>query len=569
VARRAGLVLLLVVVVMATAGGWAGSASAYSGGPNSPMTDPANKALVKSLLRNFGTNPSTAPWNNSATSAASTAAQVESGLTASRGAAGVMPKLAKIPALLAIASAGYVGWQIGSPLGGFVYKKITGDTYGGSTTGLTITDIKWISCGTAIGSTSACSATIGSNSNFFGGGTAPNGYYFRYTTVKYIHCDPTGITTCGVASPGSAAGTVSSSLQATAGQYERQDTNMGNGTCGSTNPFANCVIFWRTPRQMAAAMKVEQSNATGYNSAVVKQDDSAFAQPSSTSDAELEAGLDAIGGYDSTTGSANEEAAADAINYAVDPGWSPGDTEPDPTFAPFALPQPLSTETYAQYVTRLRERGWLGTLTVEPASALESGADPASEYAAAPLHAPAGVLVSGPDPIVWVFDVGAPTPGDRPDPTWPDNPPQVPTASTGITIKEKPGSSVFPPGGGGGGDCDCDVAALDFGPLADIDPGDSFPFGVFGFVGDVFGPFNVSGDAPVFDFTLDCPGLADCDTYEFGPVDLDVMDGYMTIVRGLLAVILWIGAVWLVAVKLLGFKAGGDLTDGVDDGSVA
>jgi hypothetical protein len=255
--------------------------------------------------------------------------------------------------------------------------------------------------------------------------------------------------------------------------------------------------------------------------------------------------------------------ARDFINWIINPGYGL-------TPSTFTLPAPEWGETVEAYRTRLQAAGYLGTITL-----LEATGETAIPELG--TSAPIKIQVTGtgtgtylmPRPVA-PYD----PPGDAEHP-WPSPAPELPNDGVpgdGITITHN-GPDIPPyigdPGSPGDPDCPCTVAALDFGPLSGIDTGDSFPFGVFGFVGDVFGPFNVAGDAPVFDFTLDCPALAGCDTYEFGPVDLDVMDDYMTIVRGLLTVLLWIGAVWLVAVKLLGFKAGGDLTDGVDDGSVA
>jgi hypothetical protein len=44
------------------------------------------------------------------------------------------------------------------------------------------------------------------------------------------------------------------------------------------------------------------------------------------------------------------------------------------------------------------------------------------------------------------------------------------------------------------------------------------------------------------------------------------LDTYMGYWRDLVSFILWAGGIWLVATKLLGFKAGGDVTGAMDDG---
>jgi len=85
---------------------------------------------------------------------------------------------------------------------------------------------------------------------------------------------------------------------------------------------------------------------------------------------------------------------------------------------------------------------------------------------------------------------------------------------------------------------------------------------------DVTEWFYVPPEAPVFSFTI--PDVAVLGTtytvaapYE---VDLDVMSGYMAIIRSLMSVAMWIGAVYWLAVRLLGFNAGGDPGEAVDDG---
>jgi len=529
------------------------SASAYSGGPNTPINNPANLQQVKSLLRNYG-NANPAPYGtNAATGSAATAAEVESGLTLARGRAAILPRVSTFSlGILAMAAAGYTGWKIGSPIGGWVYKRITGETYGGSTSSLTLSQVRWVNqSGT-------------SRSGFFGGNTMPtNSWALSPTANSDSYSCGTLATVCPAGLRTQFSAFIAASIMPLNWGQEEQHTG-GNGNCSSITPTAGCAIYWLSNAQFEKNVNVSSDTAAGYAAAALQRDASTWAPPATTSDAETQEAIDSIGGNDSTTGTKAQEAAVGAINHVIDPNWGIGEPAPPPIiFTPFAIPEPDGTMTYQQYVATLRARGWLGTLTIEPASALEAAADPASAYALAPLHAPAGVLVSG-NPIVWWFDVGAPTPGDHPDPSWPDNPPHIPTANTPVTIKEKPGTSVFPPPSGGGG-CDCTIPSIDFGPLADIDVGDAFPFGVFGWIGDIFDPFNVTPDAPVFNFDVSCPDLAPCETVAFGPVDLEVMDDYVADVKLLLSVLLWIGAVWLLAVKLLGFHAGGDLGEAADD----
>jgi hypothetical protein len=167
--------------------------------------------------------------------------------------------------------------------------------------------------------------------------------------------------------------------------------------------------------------------------------------------------------------------------------------------------------------------------------------------------------------MVWVYDAaGSPLHGDRPNPEWPDNPPHVGSASTGITIKEKPVTSVLPPpsGGGGGG------GSIDFSPITDLDPGCKFPYGLFCYAQDVTGWFDVSPDAPEFTFTINGGEIGGHAIAGGGGYDVDLgdtgLDGYMAIWRTLLSIALWVGAVWMLASRLLGLNLG-DPGEAVDD----
>jgi hypothetical protein len=562
--RRLGLLLVLVVVLVAAAGAWADRADAYSGGPNSPMTNPANLARVKSLLRDVATNPS--PYGtNTATGSAATAAEVETGLTAARSATGVLPAMGVLGGTLAVAAAGYTGWQIGTFAGGRIYKKLTGETYGGSLANLTLTGVKW-NCYNG-GSTWRGCTSSNSNTQFFNQGTAyPPGWYL----AKIEGSGGEGFCSVGFTTCQANAQTQFSALAATfagvSGTIEFAD-NPGApaGTCQTiyVTPYANCALLRRTQKQYERALKIEQSTASAYASAALKKDSSSFQEPATSSDADVQAGLDEIGANDGATGSPSEEAAADAINHALDPGWSHGDGSPN--FTPFILPQPQPSETYTAYAARLRAAGWLGTLTATAETTLEATASAGTAYQLAPLSAPTAITISGLSPVL-VYD---PANGHLPTPEWPDNPPHVPTATTPITIRYKPPSSVWPPDGGGSGSCDCTVEPLDFSPLSGITTGDSFPFGFIGFAGDVVGHFDVSPETPEFDFVInggEIGGHAISGGGDYN-VSLDVMDTYMGWIRTLLSVILWIGAVYLLATRLLGFGAGGDPGEAADEGT--
>lgn len=132
----------------------------------------------------------------------------------------------------------------------------------------------------------------------------------------------------------------------------------------------------------------------------------------------------------------------------------------------------------------------------------------------------------------------------------------TPTPTTTVTVEP----TVAPAPG-------TDETDLDFTPVTDIDFGCKFPYGFTCYAVDVTEWFNVSPDAPSFSFELDDfdTPIGDVSLGTYGPVDLNILDEYMVIWRALLSVVLWIGAVYWIAVNFLGFRAGGDPGAAMDD----
>lgn len=251
----------------------------------------------------------------------------------------------------------------------------------------------------------------------------------------------------------------------------------------------------------------------------------------------------------SYSGCANAGADADSGSGTV--VIPPPTITPGTTFVPFVIPMPLPGETYADYTERLRAKGWLGTLTLT-SSSLDTTAVSGSAYATAELDSVTKVSVS-PYTGTSVVPLYA---TDGSTAAWPANAPTVTTAQTGIHLEFKPPGSIFPPPPPSG---------VDFGPLTALDPGCKFPYGFVCYAQEVTGWFNVTPDAPVFNIAITVPALAGGGTLNYGPVDLAVIDSYMTVWRTLLSIVLWIGAVYFVATRFLGFQAGGDPGEALDD----
>lgn len=212
--------------------------------------------------------------------------------------------------------------------------------------------------------------------------------------------------------------------------------------------------------------------------------------------------------------------------------------------ATYVLPAPLPNETATAYRTRLQALGHLGTITLteglltegygplSPTRITVTQTSPASTRVFDPLTIPAGTVVK--------------------------------TDAT-IQIRHNPATASEVPTEGGGVP---DAPALDFSPITEIDWGCKFPVGFVCYAIDVSEWFNVTPDAPVFALGDVCVTPPAGGELCAGPytVDLNVMDDYMSLLRSLMSVALWIGTVYLLATRLLGFRAGGDPGEAVDEG---
>lgn len=286
--------------------------------------------------------------------------------------------------------------------------------------------------------------------------------------------------------------------------------------------------------------------------------------------AECEAALDALGHTGTRTVIVQDFAGADVTQPAdavvnTFPSGATVDTpfaetveifiNPAEEDMPIELPEPLPGETYAAWLVRLQALGYVGTVTLVTLSE-ELGVPELGPSAPVTFRIPA----IGTTPIVTINLPGGWTvPGPRVAPNTDIEVWNNPTTYPPVDPSTVPPPTGGPPGG---------VPGLDFTPVTGIDWGCKFPFGFICYATDVTGWFNVAADAPVF--TLAIPAVdvlgtsydCDCD-YE---VDLSNMDGYMSLIRGLMSVAMWVGAVYFLATRLLGFNAGGDPGEAVDEG---
>jgi hypothetical protein len=138
---------------------------------------------------------------------------------------------------------------------------------------------------------------------------------------------------------------------------------------------------------------------------------------------------------------------------------------------------------------------------------------------------------------------------------------------TTITITQNPpGMPVVPEPT----DSSCNCPPLNFGPLTALDVGSKFPFGIFVYASAIIGNFNVSPQAPDFNLTAQATGMnghnlnAPYDV-NLGGTRMGWLDTYMGYWRTLLSFCMWVGAIWFVGSRLLGFHGTGDPGGGVDE----
>lgn len=218
-------------------------------------------------------------------------------------------------------------------------------------------------------------------------------------------------------------------------------------------------------------------------------------------------------------------------------------TSPLP-WTPIYLPQPFPGETTETYAERLRSKQWLGAIVA---------VDDSMGY---PAGSPATQLAPG---TVTKLTVGTTTvnlysPSTGQPVAWPLTPPQISTSTTPVTVTAVP--ATYTPSAGGG----IHMPTISFAC--------QFPFGFICWAQDVTAWFNVTPQAPNFDFTIPDQTVGG-HTYHVGShydVNLNIMDSYMSTFRSILSVVLWVGGIYWLAVKLLGFHPGGDPGEAIDEG---
>jgi hypothetical protein len=249
---------------------------------------------------------------------------------------------------------------------------------------------------------------------------------------------------------------------------------------------------------------------------------------------------------------------------------------PDPM--PIQIPEPLPFETYLEYILRLQLLGLVGSAT--EANWEDGDPELGPDMVLAPSLVPVALG------YVWPNNVQLEDPEYLPSPV-PQNDPDIPDVeftynpTTWPEIGD-PESPAFPdpsippptappfndPNYDPAGNCSGYLRATpNWKPLTELNVGSRFPFGVVTYLAGVLSVLLVTPDAPVFEFSFELAAVgnfAGADQLEYR-VDLDVLDPYMTVIRTIISVLIWIGGLWYLGSALLGFRAAGDIGDGYEE----
>lgn len=354
----------------------------------------------------------------------------------------------------------------------------------------------------------------------------------------------------------------------------RTDTH----ACGASGSGKTCMVLWMTATAMAARFHPasalqnytsqpfsltdtcgtcgDASFADGSSDAVATQTDIV----SNTSPAGKATIIHEI--YPNVPSTVT--APSPTLPGGLDDPWNPGvQPSPSPAGEPavesppatFTLPAPLATETYTQYLTRLQVQGYVGTLTDHT---LPSGfEDPTRERGKVSRTTPSpGTTIAVGDPVATY---------SNPDPCSSGCAPDGSTTSTG---GGEPGG-VPPPDNGGNPSSCCPHNSLNFNfPITCTS---HFPCGLFTWAFGVITIFDVAPAAPdtaAFGSGLTVQAGSGAHVPSAHPhfdVSMSYFDSYMATIREILSWLMWIGATWFLASKLLGFKATSDVGEAMDE----
>lgn len=543
----AAIILMLVIV---------GSANAEGG---DDFTLAENDRTMLNTLTDIQSLPSLPPGSvNPATGSPYTSVEEYSGINQARMAGGFgIPALNALSVLTIGGPAIYEAYQLGD----FFRSKIRGDT-GATISGSNAPQwLPYCAAGAGInGSNCANTSTSFSAGNFGGFGSPATGNIGTGSTfapsINYwiltegpgsfkTWCVTAGANCTGLNAQNNAT---SMANMASIVSNNASLTNLSlNTTAGSTDCKAvgACEIVWRTFDQMQKATRQDSCNAA----CVAAANHSGSYSCSATTGCNtynLQGAEVACGGFLGTTvGTPEQEACRAALNYKVKPSCDtdgtnctgqataggtvviPGTITVAP-FAPFTIPTPSPSETYHDYLDRLRSLGWVGTATVGTVIT--------------------DSVLTGADGVVSVEDT---TSSLGPDALpWPDNPFTVPAKDDALTIQVNSGAApeVAPAAG------DCLTCAIDWTPIEGLDVGTKFPFGVPAWVSSFFGGVTFADSCPTL--SIGKPSALGGGSIDIPFCSAEWESTYRPIVFPILEALMTLAAITFLGVKIFGMGGG-------------
>lgn len=195
---------------------------------------------------------------------------------------------------------------------------------------------------------------------------------------------------------------------------------------------------------------------------------------------------------------------------------TPIELDVNPAVMPFILPGPSTGETYAAYLGRLQALGYVGTVTRVDSQSVHEGLGPNA------------VLSTSPAPGVRI----APSDALEVD----TNPATAPTPAVGLTTLPTGGSScgLTPPS-----------TSLNLSPLTSAPWGTAFPLSVVPWLSNAVSGTVAGSQRPQATFSVFGWEISTGDA--FAP-----FDGWITAIRSILAVSLWLGVAWFCYSRTLG-----------------
>jgi hypothetical protein len=519
--RRAVVVTVLVSLLGITAGTVATTAHASYTSDTAVIADSANDAKLTSELLRWPSTSSGLPGLGISESTGMAAAEEAAGI-------GVPATSAAIPVAIAGVSSFLVTRELLHLTGGdeYIYRKFSGSGHSASQPD----HLTWVYMGTggtyAHFSGNECAGAVFSSCVTI---QDPDGLYLKGTTD--------GLTQWGTRTPAPNAAAYGDASGATKHAW--------NGGGGGYFQYAFEASSYAAALELAQAageIQTQPSTAAEYAS-----------PPAGGAAIDL--------GTRGSTLTGPQLAAARAKLADGSTASRAASVQIAASMTPLTVLQPLPNETYTDYETRLQASGYLGTITDVAESTALSGYGP---------NAVTRVQFSDTTGATRILDPLA----------WPGTAPQM-NANAALTVRHNPSTATPVPTDGtssssgsdpalSGTDSGCSCPPFDFTPLTGLSLGSKFPFGVFGYMSTVLGWFDVTPVAPGFDINVHAGGTSAHPIAGPGHYSgtLDAFSPYMSIVRDLITVALWVGAIWFVGTRLLGFNAGGDLTEAADDGMV-